>query len=172
MKRIILVGFMGTGKTVVGRRLANAIGFRFLDIDSMIEKREGSSIASIFQEKGESYFRNLEKKMVKEVCDLSPSVIATGGGAVQDPENRKILKKDGWMVCLTATPEKILERTKRKKSRPLLQGGDPMETIKKIMIERSEAYADSDFMVDTTEMSVSKVVDTILHVFKRNFPNH
>jgi shikimate kinase len=166
MRYIVLIGFMGTGKSVVGKRLASILGYRFLDIDALIEDREKKSIARIFEEKGEVCFREVESRIIGEVSGGQGSVIATGGGAVLDPRNRDALKKEGWLVCLTATPETIRERTSRKSNRPLLQGGDPSEVMRSLMKTRAESYTCADFVVDTSQMKVDAVVETILKRYR------
>ena len=95
MKNIVLIGFMGTGKTVIGRRLANILGFRFVDVDTIIEKRERKSISEIFQDKGELYFRKLESQIIKEVAGKSDSVITTGGGGSHSSPEHRVTSKGG-----------------------------------------------------------------------------
>lgn len=162
-----MVGFMGTGKTVVGKRLAKALGLRFIDIDSIIEEREKKSISHIFQDKGESFFRELERKVIEEVCFSEETVIATGGGAVLNPLNREKLKKGSWVVCLTATPEKIRERISRRTNRPLLKGDNPLTIIKDLLEKRSQSYLESDLIVDTTSGNVNDVTEKILKEYKK-----
>ena len=149
---------MGTGKTVIGRRLANKLGFRFTDIDSLIEKREGQSIVEIFQNKGELYFRKLEGQIINEVAGIPQSVITTGGGAVIQSKNREVLQKKGWLVCLTATPEIIHERTRKRENRPLIHGGDPLKKIQNLMNERSKFYSEANLTIDTSPIKPDTVV--------------
>jgi len=167
VKRIVLIGFMGTGKTAIGKRLAKILGFRFLDIDSIIETREKKSISQIFQDRGEPFFRDLEKKIIEEISSSQGVVIATGGGAVLNRANRDKLKQGGWVVCLTATPEKIQERTSRRTIRPLLTGKEPLETIKNLLRERSQAYSKANLIVDTTHGSVSEITEKILTEYRK-----
>lgn len=162
MKNIILTGFMGTGKTAVGRKLAARLGFSYLDTDTIIEDRAGCTIAEIFRGRGEAYFRELERSAIQEVVQSQGCVISTGGGAVVDPQNLELLKKNGLVICLTSSPEKILERTVRKRSvRPLLQGKEPLKEIERLLKLRARYYEKADWTVDTTEKTVAQVVSLI-----------
>ncbi len=166
MKNIILVGFMGTGKTVVGRALATRLKMKFVDIDGLIEEREGIKISDIFASKGEPYFRKTEKEIVREVSAQSGLVIAAGGGAVIDEDNAKNLKSSGIMVCLAATPDKIFDRTKGHTHRPLLDVSDPREKIAELLAKRAEYYARADHRIDTTDLSIDEVVRKIAELVK------
>ena len=166
MRNIVLIGFMGTGKTVVGRRLANSLGFRFVDVDTIIEERESKSISEIFLDKGEPYFRNLESQIIDEVAGKPDSVITTGGGAVNHPRNRESLQKKGWLVCLTATPEIIHERIRKRRNRPLLLGGEPLKKIQSLMNERSKFYSGANLTIDTTPIKPDTIVKLILKAYQ------
>ena len=113
-ENLILIGFMGTGKTSLGKLLANKLGRGFVDLDQKIEHDSGMTIPKIFELYGEKYFRELEKKAVREVCERKNLVIATGGGTVKDSENVRLLKSSGKIVCLTCEPEEIFRRTERR----------------------------------------------------------
>lgn len=152
---------MGTGKTVVGKALARRLKMKFVDMDGLIEEREKMRIPDIFAKKGEPYFRSVEKQLAKELSERSGLVIAAGGGAVIDEENVKNLKSSGPMICLTATVDKILERTKGHTHRPLLNVGDPKEKIAELLAKRAEYYARADHRIDTTGLSVDEIVDKI-----------
>ncbi|HOM27495.1 MAG TPA: shikimate kinase, partial [bacterium] len=119
-KNIVLIGFMGTGKTEVGILLAKRLNMNFVDTDKLIEEREKDRIVRIFEVKGEEYFREIEEKIIEEVSNYKNCVIATGGGAVIREKNYNNLKKNGILICLKATPEEIYKRTISKKDRPLL----------------------------------------------------
>ncbi len=164
MKNIILVGFMGTGKTAVGKELAKRLKMKFVDMDDIIEGREGMKISKVFAEKGEPYFRSIEKKVAKEISKQANLVIAAGGGAVIDEENVRVLKSSGTMICLTASPEVILERTKGYANRPLLNVSDPKAKISELLAKRAAYYARADRQVDTTALTVHDVVQKILSV--------
>lgn len=165
-KNIALVGFMGTGKTVIGRRLADSLGIDYLDLDEFIEKKEGMQIADIFQQKGEGYFRSVEKNIVAEVSAQASKVIACGGGVVLNEENIKNLKKNGVLICLSARPEVILERTKTFTHRPLLNVASSKERIEELLKLRQPYYAKADYTIDTSELAPEEVVHKILEWIK------
>lgn len=158
VKNIVLIGFMGTGKSSVGRRLAKVLGRRLIDTDRQIEAQEGMSIAAIFSEKGEPYFRALEAEMARSLGQESGCVIATGGGMALNPANLDAL--GGVRIVLTATPEAILKRTRRHADvRPLLRGSDPLSTIRKLLAEREEVYRRcADWVIDTSHLSIGGTV--------------
>lgn len=164
MKNIILVGFMGTGKTAVGKELAKKLKMKFIDIDDIIEKREGMGISDIFEQKGEPYFRDVEKKVAREVSKQSNLVIAAGGGVVINEENVKNLKSNGIMICLNASPDKILERTKRHTHRPLLNVPEPSKRVWELLAKRAQYYARADYQIDTTNLTIDEVVQKILKI--------
>lgn len=159
---IILVGFMGTGKTAVARALARKLKMRYIDLDDIIEADEGRSIKDIFAESGEGRFRYLEKQAAKKISSLDKQVIATGGGVVLDKQNVENLKKNGIMVCLTATPEVIYARVKDQSHRPLLKVDKPQEVIKELLESRRPYYAKADFTIDTSGLTVEQVVNKIV----------
>lgn len=162
MKNIALVGFMGTGKSTIAALLAKILKVSYVDIDKRIEKKEGMSITDIFSQKGEPYFRKVEKKIVAEISLGSDQIIACGGGVVLDGENVKNLKKDGFMICLEATPEVIINRTKNYKHRPLLNVDDPKLKIDELLKKRRPYYAKADHTVDTSGLSEQEVAIEIL----------
>ena len=169
MKNIVLIGFMGTGKTSTGKVLAQRLGKAFIDMDSRIEEEQGQTIPQMFETKGEAYFRQCEKEMVKKVAARANAVISTGGGTIKDAENVALLKQSGLLVCLTAQPEVILERTERKGERPVLDGvdqGDRLSAIENLLAEREQFYRQADFAIDTTELSPLQVVERIIHTLK------
>jgi len=157
---VVLIGFMGTGKSVIGRRLAAATGRRFVDTDQRIEQRAGKSVAAIFRDEGEARFREMESEVVEALAREEGCVIATGGGMALRPD--QIAKLGGIRVALTATPEVILERTQRRRhARPLLSGQDPSDQIHRLMAERAPYYQLADLSVDTSRMSVDETVRLI-----------
>jgi len=166
MRNIVLVGFMGTGKTGVAKILSARLNMKYVSTDDLIEKKEGISIREIFEKKGESYFRNSEKKVVKDVSLMENSVIDAGGGVVIDPENLKNLKKKGMVVCLRAEPGIILERTKKHIHRPILNVADPREKIKELLESRRPFYEKADHHIDTSAIRAEKVADEIEGVLK------
>ncbi|MBQ3451257.1 MAG: AAA family ATPase [Selenomonadaceae bacterium] len=160
---VILTGFMGTGKTSLGKLLATKLGRPFVDIDKKIEAEQKLSIPKIFERFGEEHFRALEKSAVKELSERRGLVIATGGGTVKDEENLRLLKSSGVLICLTTEPEEIFARTARRGERPVLDGGgsERLETIKKLLAERKKFYDRADYQVDTTEWSPLQIIDDI-----------
>ncbi|MFH1367895.1 MAG: shikimate kinase [Elusimicrobiota bacterium] len=159
---IVLTGFMGTGKSYVGMLLAKKLGWQFYDTDAMIEKDVGYSINEIFAKKGEPYFRDVESKAVRLVAILDKVVIACGGGVVLRKENMQELGKNGVVVCLTATPEKIYERTKYDTTRPLLKTDDPVLKIRELLDFRKEYYGKCGLIVDTSDITPEQVTEKIL----------
>ncbi len=161
MKNIVLFGFMGTGKTSVGKKLAGELGMQFVDMDHLIEEREGRSINDIFASDGEPYFRNLERGLVRELSQREGLVIGTGGGVVLNRDNISDFAATGLCVCLNAGPEEILQRLEHDGSRPLLAEGDKLQKIKDILGTRAALYANVPEQVDTNGMSVDEVAARI-----------
>jgi len=164
MKNIVLVGFMGTGKTVIARRLAEDTGMTYVSTDDLIETREGRTINSIFREDGEPYFRALEKEVVKEVAVKAGQVIDAGGGVVLDGENVDNLKKGGVVICLWAEPGTIYDRTREYGHRPLLNVDDPKGRIRDILEKRKPFYRKADFHIDTTDLAIDQAVERIKEI--------
>lgn len=160
---IVLTGFMGTGKTAVGKRLAKRLGWRFVDVDQLIEAAAKMPIARIFAERGEAVFRRLERRAINRVIHAHQQVIATGGGAFVDPQNRARLRASGPVICLTARPRTILARVGHKaQTRPLLAGhADPLSRIRTLLGQRARAYAQADLVIDTSELSVDEVMERL-----------
>ena len=161
-KNLILVGFMGTGKTAVGQAAARALDFAYVDTDDRIEARSGKTITRIFAEDGEPHFRNLETEAIRSLETLERHVIATGGGCVLRDENWQAMRRAGLVVCLAATPEVIYERTHRETQRPLLQTADPEARIRQMLADRAPFYARADHTIDTSALTVEQVVTQLL----------
>jgi shikimate kinase len=163
--QVILTGFMATGKTEVGRRLARRLGRPFVDVDGLVEAAAGKSVAAIFAEEGEARFRQLERAAVDEACRVPGAVVATGGGTLLDPENRRRLAAAGPIVCLAATPDEILRRVADPTTRPLLANGDAsgdrLARITKLLAERAPIYALATHAVDTSGLGVDEVVERV-----------
>jgi shikimate kinase len=162
MKNIVLTGFMGSGKSSVGVKLAEKLDMTVVDTDDEIEKESGTKISIIFSEKGETYFRQLEKDVVKKVSKRDDTVIITGGGVVLDKENIANLRKNGLIIFLHASPEVIYNRVKGESHRPLLQVKEPQKKIKELLDFRAEFYENNDLMIDTSKLSVDEVVNKII----------
>jgi len=163
-KNIVLLGFMGTGKSAVGKKLAKILKRELIDTDRIIEKKAGKSIPKIFSEDGETHFRDLESEVIKEVHKKGNCVIITGGGVVLRDENIINLRKSGILICLKALPEVIYDRVKNDSYRPLLQVENPLQKIKEMLEYRKKYYEKADYFIDTSSMTVDEVVDEILRV--------
>lgn len=161
-RNIIFVGFMGTGKSLVASRLAKRLGRRFFDTDACIEHEADMSIAQIFATEGEAAFRQRERHVIARACQEKEMVIATGGGAIVDRENAKMMKASGPVICLAARPEVILQRVQGDTTRPLLQGPNPLEKIRRLLADRAEAYARADITIDTSSLGPDAVVEATL----------
>lgn len=163
---IYLVGFMGTGKTVVGKHLAKKLKLKFIDLDTIIEKKEKRKIRNIFSRDGEAYFRQKEKEAVVEVSKKKNIVVATGGGVVINPENLKRFKGSGVVICLSSRPQVIFGRTRNQSQRPLLNVDNPEEKIEGLLKKRARFYARADFNIDTSLKSIKQVAQEIIHILK------
>jgi shikimate kinase len=166
VRNIALTGFMAVGKSAVGRTLARKLGRQFVDLDKMIEKREGMRVKNIFRRKGETYFRQAEKAALAEVLVHEGQIIATGGGVVIDEENLRLLRQKSFIVCLTAAPEIILRRARRSRQRPLLERGDPARRIGELLAQREKNYGQAHAVVDTSQLTVEQVADKIIERLK------
>ena len=165
MKNVVLIGFMGTGKTSVGRLLAGRLGCAFHDLDKKIEEQHGMSIPAMFAEHGEPYFRAREKEAVRAAAGRTNLVIATGGGTVKDPENVALLRQNGILVALTADVDTILQRTASRGARPVLDQADAGErraAVVRLLEERRALYEDADITVDTSGRSPLEVAEYIV----------
>ncbi|MCM8778589.1 MAG: shikimate kinase [Candidatus Omnitrophica bacterium] len=167
MRNIVLVGFMGTGKTTVAKELAQRLKREYVSLDELIEKVEKKPITQIFAESGEDYFRALESRVIKEVSAKENLIIDAGGGAMLRRENIENFKKKGILICLKAKPEVILERTKGYKHRPLLNVSNPQKQIEKLLWIREPYYAQADHFIDTSQLSVEEIVGEILEILKK-----
>jgi shikimate kinase len=162
-RSIVLVGMPGSGKSSVGRRLAQRIGLDFTDADARIEEAaNGMSIADIFTKHGEPEFRNLEARVIARLLESGPSVIATGGGAFMRAETRDKVRAHGISLWLSADIPLLLERVKRKNNRPLLQGSDPEGVLRKLLGEREADYRQADITVISRDIPHEEVVDAIV----------
>ncbi len=170
-ENIVLVGFMGSGKSTVGRMLARQLRFRFLDTDKLVEEREGMTIPEIFAQRGEAHFRECETAALDSVRGLQGHILATGGGIVTVPGNIPLLRALGLVVLLKADPEEIYRRVSRNSERPLLQVEDPRKRVLDMMAERQPLYESvAHFQVDSTRLRhedvTAKIVDEACNVFR------
>jgi shikimate kinase len=163
---LALIGFMGTGKTSVGRIVAELLDFEYLDTDEMIQSGTGRTINDIFKTDGEPAFRALEEKVVAELASRPKTVIATGGGLPTNPANFASLKKHALVVCLWASPEKIWERVKNQSHRPLLHDANPQAKIRELLAAREPFYKQADVLLNTELRSVREVAQQIVHQFR------
>ena len=165
-RNIILIGFMGTGKSSVGTSLARELAMQFLDMDNVIVERKGKPIPAIFAEDGEPHFRALERDLVRELSARDGLVVATGGGIVLNPDNIRDFSRTGLAVCLNATPETILARVGHDTNRPLLAVPDKMGKIRSLLDARRPLYAAVPNQVDTNGLSVEQVVGRIVSLYR------
>jgi len=166
MRNIVIFGFMGTGKTTVGRLLAEALGLRFVDMDDVIEERAGCPISTIFADQGEPAFRDIESAVAADLGREKGLVIAAGGGAMLRRENVKNLEQNALVCCLTATPETILERVARESHRPLLEEGDKARRIITLLESRRSLYEALPNVVDTTGLTPDEVSTRIQMLYR------
>lgn len=163
---LALIGFMGAGKTSVGRLVAEQLHFDYLDTDELIQSRTGRPIAEIFSTDGEAAFRKMEQELVGELAARTKTVIATGGGLPMNPQNLASLKTHALVVCLWASPETIWERVKNQTHRPLLHDADPQKKIRELLAAREPFYRQADVLLNTELRSVREVAQQVVHQFR------
>jgi shikimate kinase len=166
IQNLALIGFMGTGKSSIGRLVADRLQFEFLDTDTCIETRAGKSISRIFAEDGEAAFRAHEQAVVEDLAGRRRLVIATGGGLGADPAHLASLRAHAWIVCLCASPEIIWERTRHHDHRPLLQAPDPLTRIRELLTRRQPVYRQADLLVSTDFRSPHEVAQILVSQFR------
>lgn len=166
-EKVFLTGFMGAGKTTVGRSLARRLGVGFRDIDSLITKRSGSGISEIFSSLGEERFREMESVMLEEVCSASgPAVISTGGGAVISERNRRAMERAGVVIYLKAKLETLMRRVSPDAPRPLLKVADPAVKAAELLAARESFYEEADFTIETEGLSPERVAERAEEVLR------
>ena len=166
MQNLALVGFMGTGKSSVGRLAAEALQFAFVDTDELIEAQCGMTIEEMFKQQGEPVFRQIEQQAVQDLSAREKTVIATGGGLVVNPANLASLKTHALVVCLWASPEIIWERVQTQTHRPLLQTTDPLGKIRELFAVREPYYRQADVLVQTNDRSPKDVAQQVMLQFQ------
>jgi shikimate kinase len=165
ISNLVLIGFMGTGKSSVGRLAAQVLRFTFLDTDHVIEGRAGKTVSQIFEQDGEPAFREWERRIVEELTHRKRTVIATGGGLPMDPSNMASLKTHALVVCLWASAETIFERVREASHRPLLNEADPLARIRSLLAVREPHYRQADVLVNTERRSLREVAQHVVHQF-------
>lgn len=165
-KNIVLVGFMGAGKSVVAKRLAHLLKKEIVETDRLIEANEKRTIAEIFRGSGEKYFRTVEKAIVKALSQRNNLIVDCGGGVVLDDENMVNLKRSGILFYLKATPDVIFQRIKNHRNRPLLNVGDPKARITELLKIRAPRYEQADFTIETSNKTVEEITQEILCLLK------
>ncbi|WP_293444974.1 shikimate kinase [Persephonella sp.] len=163
MKNIYLVGFMGSGKSTVGRILAEKLNLNFVDVDQLIEEEKKMKISDIFKKKGEKYFRELERKRIKDLSKKENLVISTGGGLGANRENIELMKKTGLVVWLDVSLDEIIKRCKGDKNRPLLN--QPYENLKKLYDSRKPVYKMAHIHIKTDNKNPEEIAEEIIDVY-------
>jgi shikimate kinase len=161
-KNIVLIGFMGSGKSMIAEALGTRLKRECISTDHLIEARNAQPISRIFKEKGESYFRALEHEVIKEISVRQGIVVDCGGGVVLNNENLKLLKTNGIVFYLQASLEVIFERIKKEDHRPLLKGPDPLGTLRLLYQQRLPLYAQADHIIDANDASIEGPIAEIL----------
>ncbi len=173
-ENIVLIGFMGCGKSTVGRELQQRLGYPLVDMDAVIEQRAGKPITRIFEDDGETAFRDMETGLLRELADPSAPrrIISTGGGVIGHKENRGLLRGLGYVVWLQAPAAVILDRTSKNRGRPLLQTEDPAERVHALLEERRPLYRETAHLaLDTSGLSSDEVATGILECARYYFTN-
>ncbi len=167
-RSIVLIGMPGSGKSSVGRRLAQRLGLEFIDSDAKIEEAAGGmSVSDIFVRHGEPEFRSLEARVIARLLESGPTVIATGGGAFLNSNTQALIRQHGLSIWLKAEVDILLRRVKRKNDRPLLHGDDPEGVLRRLLSERKTSYEKADITVISREAPHETVVDSIIEELKK-----
>ena len=163
---LVLVGMMGAGKSSVGKRLAGALNLPFKDADEEIERAAGHTISEIFALRGESEFREGERRVIARLLDEPPHVLATGGGAFVNPETRALVKQKAVSIWLKADPEVLARRIGRKDTRPLLRGREPRALLAELLQAREPSYSQADLVIESSDGPHQNTVETIIAALK------
>jgi len=165
-RNIVLTGFMATGKTQVGRAVADRLGRTFVDMDEVLESRFGMTIARLFEQRGEAFFREQESLLCQELATQTGLVIATGGGALVSETNRQTLARNGILICIQCEPDEILRRVGQAQERPMLWGAELQERVETLLAKRRSAYAAIPHQIDTTHVTVEQVADQVVALWR------
>ncbi|MEM9081463.1 MAG: shikimate kinase [Verrucomicrobiota bacterium] len=174
LKNLVLIGFMGTGKSTIGRQLSKTLGYPVIDTDTQIESNEDRPIADIFANEGEPHFRQLETQILQQLLtnNTHKHIISTGGGIITRPENLPLLRDLGFVIWLVAKPETILERTSRNKDRPLLNNKNPEDTVRNLLQQREPLYAQAAHLsLETTGLTFSEITTGIIESARYHYGN-
>lgn len=174
LKNLILIGFMGTGKSTIGRQLSKTLGYPVIDTDQRIEQDTNTSIADLFSTYGEDHFRTLETELLKELIaeKTHKHIISTGGGIIVREENLALLRELGYVIWLVAQPKTILERTSRNQDRPLLNNDDPEGTIRRLLDIRNPLYQNASHLtLETTDLTFSEITTGIIESARYHYSN-
>jgi len=172
MQNIILTGFMGTGKSTVGQELARQLDWPFVDMDTLIEARQGMPIRRLFETRGEAAFRRLESDLCRELAARRRHVIATGGGALIDPANLQAMSAGNLVICLGCRPEVLWRRLSADSDRPLLDADDRRARILSLLAARQPAYARIERHIDVSDRPVAAIAADILTLFGEMYGHH
>jgi shikimate kinase len=160
----ILIGLPGVGKSTVGRRVAKTLERDFLDFDDEIARREGKSVAEIFSERGEPYFRKLEMDLTRGLARRNGMIVAPGGGWICQPGVPELLGGTGRTIYLRVTPETVFQRLRRISQRPLLAAGDPLEKLRELYSARQEIYEKADYVVDAETLDKDQLISEVARI--------
>ena len=167
-KNLTLTGMMGVGKTTIGKRLAKKLNYAFVDIDKIIEKQEGESISSIFKNKGENYFRKIEKQLTIMELKKNNSVISLGGGAFLNSSIRQYSKKNSISFWLDVPIEILIKRLKKSKNRPVIGKEKTNVSIKKIYFVRKKFYTKADYRIKCKTLTLKQIIEKILKFYEKS----
>ncbi|MCR4783474.1 MAG: shikimate kinase [bacterium] len=165
-RNLYLVGFMGTGKSTIGRELARVLGRKFVDIDQELEKRHGAAVSELFQQHGEAWFRQKEQELCAELAATHNRVVATGGGSLMNPANFEAFEKSGLLICLYTQRDCLVERLERNDKRPLLRNVDVPEKVDSLLKERQSIYDRIKIRIDTTSCAPLETAKKIADLLK------
>jgi shikimate kinase len=169
VRNVVLVGFMGTGKTTVGQLLAKQMHLPLVDMDALIEERAGKPITAIFEQDGEPHFRALEREITQELSTQEGQIISTGGGIVLNPDNISDYEQNGLVICLLASADEILNRVKHDHTRPLL-AGNKEDNIRKLLDGRRPLYEAIPHKIDTDGLTPEQICEEIISLYPSNNP--